>query len=213
MKSLVWPFHAEFHKSDCTATWEGMISGQIQYVIATICANVGLNLPVKHVVCVDIPKSFEEMTQWAGQASRDGSGGIFIVYGPKDLCRTPEMLLGSLENLNTYVDASQSRKPLTASQIATCCQYHSKITPGFIDFFNPPQGGCQQSIHCSYYRDDFERPLTCCGTCNLSSRYANEASVKLHVCQGSRPEVGSSAGMSQAGGPKRPKAPPKGGTP
>ena len=29
VKSLVWPFHTEFHKSDHTATWEGMILGQI----------------------------------------------------------------------------------------------------------------------------------------------------------------------------------------
>ena len=33
------------------------------------------------------------------------------------------------------------------------------------------------------------------------------------MCQGSCPEVGSGAGTSRAGGPKRPKAPPKGGTP
>ena len=62
---------------------------------------MGLNLPVKHVVCVDLPKSFEEVTQWAGWVSCDGSGGIFIIYGPEDLHITPEMLLGSLDNLNT----------------------------------------------------------------------------------------------------------------
>ena len=29
VESLVWPFHAEFHKCDCTTTQEGLILGQI----------------------------------------------------------------------------------------------------------------------------------------------------------------------------------------
>ena len=40
-----------------------------------------------------------------------------------------------------------------------------------------------------------------------------ETVLHLVDCQGSRPEVGSGAGTGRAGGPKRPKAPPKGGTP
>jgi len=83
------------------------------------------------------------MMQWAGWASHDGSGGVFIVYRLEDLQITPEMCLGPSDNLNTYVDMSQSRRPLTASQIAARHQYQSSATPGFVEFFNPPHGGCQ----------------------------------------------------------------------
>ena len=42
---------------------------------------------------------------------------------------------------------------------------------------------------------------------------AGELALLVVRCQGSHPEVGSGMGMGQAGGPKRPKALPKGGTP
>ena len=61
--------------------------GSVHYIIATTCANVGIDMTVTIVVCVDIPCSFEEMIQWAGQASCDGSGGMLVVYGSKDLKR------------------------------------------------------------------------------------------------------------------------------
>ena len=45
---------------------------------------------VTNVACVDIPHSFEEMIQWAGHASRDGSGGMLVIYVSRDLKRVKE---------------------------------------------------------------------------------------------------------------------------
>ena len=64
-------------------------TGSIQYIVATISTNVGIDMTVTNVICVDLPNLVEELTQWAGQASQDGSGGMLVVYANEDLQVVP----------------------------------------------------------------------------------------------------------------------------
>ncbi|KAF8315741.1 uncharacterized protein EI90DRAFT_3134989 [Cantharellus anzutake] len=179
---LIWPFHAELHKEDRSKIQLWLMAGTIHYIVATICANVGLNLPVQHVVCVDLPKSFEEMTQWAGRVSWDGSGGMFVVYGPDDLKITAEMCDGSTKD-GTYVDGSVKWKPLTQTQVAAHREYQAKVAPGLVAFFNPPPDGCQRSVFCAYFGDAFSKPAICCGTCQPDTLYCDESLVKSYITE------------------------------
>ena len=40
--------------------------GTARFIVATVCANVGIDMTVTNVVCVNLLGSFEELTQWAG---------------------------------------------------------------------------------------------------------------------------------------------------
>ena len=64
-------------------------TGSIRYIIATISANVRIDMTVTNVICVNLPNLVEELTQWARQASRDGSGGMLVVYANEDLQVVP----------------------------------------------------------------------------------------------------------------------------
>src|SRR5258708_14487807 len=72
-------------EGDRRAILAGLESGSVRYMVATICVNVRIDMTMANVVCVDVPRSFEEMIQWGGRASRDGSGGMLVVYASKDL--------------------------------------------------------------------------------------------------------------------------------
>src|SRR5260221_10789127 len=84
---MVLPFHSLIDNGDWRAILAGLEGGLVCYVVATICVNVGINMTVVNVVCVDVPCSFEEMIQWGGHVSCDGSGGMLVVYASKDLQR------------------------------------------------------------------------------------------------------------------------------
>ena len=38
----------------------------IAAIIATILANVGIDMAITNVICIDLPYSVEDMAQWAG---------------------------------------------------------------------------------------------------------------------------------------------------
>ena len=65
------------------ATLAALEEGSVRYIIATTCANIGIDMTVTIMVCVDILPSFEEMIQWAGQASHDGSRGCWLYMEAK----------------------------------------------------------------------------------------------------------------------------------
>ena len=87
---MVQLFHSLIEDADQRAVLAALEGGSVHYVVTTTCANVGIDMRVTMVVCIDIPHSFEEMIQWAGQASHDGSGGMLVIYGSKDLKRVNE---------------------------------------------------------------------------------------------------------------------------
>ena len=63
---MVQPFHSLIKDADQIAVLAALEGGSVHYVVATTCVNVGINMRVTMVVCVDIPHLFEEMIQWAG---------------------------------------------------------------------------------------------------------------------------------------------------
>ncbi len=78
--------------TNCKEVLNALSEGAAWYVVATISANVGINMTVTNVICIDLPGSVEELTQWAGRASQDGSGGMLVVYASRDLevvCHNP----------------------------------------------------------------------------------------------------------------------------
>ncbi|KAF8330032.1 uncharacterized protein EI90DRAFT_3124834 [Cantharellus anzutake] len=107
-----------------------------------------------------------EMTQWAGRASRDGSGGNFIVYAPKEMIFTHEMV----------EDSKEAKK----GEVAACKHYQSKAAPGLVKFFNPPGTQCQRSVY-AYYGDDFVKPHNCCESCQEDTRVRDEGIVEQHL--------------------------------
>ena len=90
VKQMVQPFHSLIDDGDRRAILAALEGGSVCYVVTTTCANIGIDMTVTTVICVDIPCSFEEMVQWGGRASRDGSGGMLVVYASKDLKRVSE---------------------------------------------------------------------------------------------------------------------------
>jgi len=58
---------------------------------------------VTNIVCVDIPHSFEEMIQWAGHASHDGSRGMLVIYASRYLKRVKE----DERRLDTYIPPNE----------------------------------------------------------------------------------------------------------
>jgi len=77
---LVLPFHAKMDSIDWQETLEVLASRSAPWIVATILANVGIDIAVTNVICIDMPDSVEDMVQWAGHASCDGSGGLLVVY-------------------------------------------------------------------------------------------------------------------------------------
>ena len=65
-KQMVQPFHSLIDDGDRRAILAVLEGGSVRYVVATTCANVGIDMTVTTVICVDIPRSFEEMVQWGG---------------------------------------------------------------------------------------------------------------------------------------------------
>ena len=61
---MVLPFHLLINDGDQRAVLTALECGSVRYIVATICANVGIDMTVTNVVCVDVPDSFEEMIQW-----------------------------------------------------------------------------------------------------------------------------------------------------
>ncbi len=61
---MVLPFHSLINDGDQRAILAGLESGSVHYMVATICANVRIDMTMVNVVCVNVPHSFEEMIQW-----------------------------------------------------------------------------------------------------------------------------------------------------
>ncbi len=66
-KKMVLPFHAEMDDINQRATLAALESRSAPYIIiATILANVGIDMAITNVICIDLPYSVEDMAQWAG---------------------------------------------------------------------------------------------------------------------------------------------------
>ena len=79
---------------------------------------------VMNIICVDIPHSFEEMIQWAGHASHDGSGGMLVIYASRDLKRVKRMRGGWMLTYHLMSDdkCSQQSKSNAAINFRGRCQ-------------------------------------------------------------------------------------------
>ena len=86
-EQMVQPFHSLIDDGDQRAILAALEEGSVHYIGATTCANVGIDMTVTTIMCVNVPHLFEEMVQWGGQVSHDGSVGMLVVYGSKDLKR------------------------------------------------------------------------------------------------------------------------------
>src|SRR5260221_13900436 len=75
-----------------------LASRSAPWIVATILANVGIDIAVTNVICVDMPDLVEDMVQWAGHASCDGSGGLLFVYASEEMEYIPE----AEHELSTY---------------------------------------------------------------------------------------------------------------
>ena len=135
---MVLPFHSLIDDGDRRAILAGLESGLVRYVVATICANVGIDMTMANVMCVDVPHSFEEMIQWGGCASCDGSGGMLVVYASKDLQR----IKVEEQKLDAYIPSNEHRHALTAKQIECHDKIQGKMGKGVMDFFNPCDDEC-----------------------------------------------------------------------
>ena len=175
----VLPFHSLIDDGDRRAVLTALECGSVRYIVATICANVGIDMTVTNVVCVDIPDSFEEMIQWAGRASRDGSGGMLVVYASKDLKR----IKSEERKLDAYVPSNERRRALTAKQIERRDKVQGKMPRGIVDFFNPGDGECPRVTVCRYFGDTLNRPLPplrCCDKCNPETLDAHIQKVNTY---------------------------------
>ena len=65
-KTMVLPFHAELDSIDQLHALGALASGSALWIVATVLANVGSDVGVMNVVCIDLPDSIEDMVQWAG---------------------------------------------------------------------------------------------------------------------------------------------------
>ena len=82
---LVFPFHSLIPQEEHVCTLLELEQGLVHIMVATTAGNVRLDMAVKDVIILGLPANFESMTQWNGQASRDGSGGQVIIYTPDEI--------------------------------------------------------------------------------------------------------------------------------
>ena len=89
-KTMVLPFHAELDSIDWLHALGASASRSAPWIVATVLANVGIDIGVTNVVCIDMPDSIEDMVQWAGRAGRDSSGRLLVVYASEEMEYIPE---------------------------------------------------------------------------------------------------------------------------
>ena len=97
-KTMVLPFHAELDSIDQLHALGALASGSALWIVATVLANVGIDVGVMNVVCIDLPDSIEDMVQWAGCVGHDGSGRLLVVYASEEMEYIPE----AEHDLSTY---------------------------------------------------------------------------------------------------------------
>src|SRR5258708_10428325 len=155
-KKLVLPFHAEMDSIDQRETLGALASRSAPWIVATILANVGIDIAVTNVICIDMPDSVEDMVQWAGRASRDGSGGLLVVYASEEMEYIPE----AERDLSTY------GTKLTKVKIEQHEQFQASCQPVMVHFFNPRINKCHCTVLCQYFGDQFMLPEACCKKCD-----------------------------------------------
>ncbi|KAF8331031.1 uncharacterized protein EI90DRAFT_3123708 [Cantharellus anzutake] len=151
--SLVFPFHLIIPQEDRIQTLLELEQGLVQIVVTTTVGNVGLDMSVKDVIILDLPADFESMTQWNGQASRDGSGGHVIIYAPDEI---------QIENNFDLYGDQANKKKLSKNTLAAQVAYRDKCALGFVEYFNPGHPKCYQCVSCGYYDEPYYRPEQCC---------------------------------------------------
>src|SRR5258708_38424919 len=172
-KKLVLPFHAEMDSIDWRETLGALASRSAPWIVATILANVGIDIAVTNVICIDMPDSVEDMVQWAGRASRDGSGGLLVVYASEEMEYIPE----AERDLSTY------GTKLTKVKIEQHEQFQASCQPVMVHFFNPRINKCHCTVLCQYFGDQFMLPEACCKKCDpeLLRSHIEAVGVYLHT--------------------------------
>ena len=97
--------------------------------------------------------------------SHDGSGGMLVVYGSKDLKRVNE----EEQKVDAYMPSNERRNTLMAKQIKCHDKLQVKMPRGIVDFLNPRGDECPQGVVCHYFGDMLIRPLPplcCCDKCD-----------------------------------------------
>ena len=133
-----------------------LASRSAPWIVATILVNVGIDIAVTNVICIDMPDSVEDMVQWVGCASHDGSGGLLVVYASEEMEYIPEAEC----NLSTY------GTKLTKAKIKQHEQFQASCQPVMVHFFNPWINKCHCTVLCQYFGDQFVLPKACCKKCN-----------------------------------------------
>jgi hypothetical protein len=172
---MVSPFHAEMDDSDHREVLAGLCARSIRYIVATVSASVGIDMTVTNVICIDLPNSVEELTQWAGRASRDGSGGMLVVYANEDL----QVIPAEHRDLKTYVPPSA--KGLTAVKIEHHDKVQAMVQPALVEFFNPHPSECPCMVLCRYFGDEFMEVVHCCERCEPGPLESHLAIVKDYM--------------------------------
>lgn len=158
VKELVTDFHALHTTEDRKRKLENVAQGRTMFIVCTLAANIGVNIKgIKRIVMVDPPSSFEEGTQWAGRAGRDGKGGEVI------LCIRDEMRKEAYHEL--FGDRSRNMKKMAAGQLKKREEIRERAPPNIVDFCNPPPSLCRRDVSCQYYGDKSTAPKKCCDIC------------------------------------------------
>jgi len=113
---------------------ENLVLGHTWYIVATLTANVGLDIVVDVIIVMDLPKSFETLMQWAGRASQSGAGGTFIAYAP-DVFRIETVF-------DQDGDPTQKKRVMSQKKQDDWKNWQDQEDKVVIDYFNPPHGKC-----------------------------------------------------------------------
>lgn len=173
-KHIVQPFHSLMSPKDRQETLRELKNGPIRFVVATMAGNVGLDMDIDTVVILDLPKSFEAISQWAGRASRRGEPGTLVVYGPS--------YLRALSWEDTSPDAFKTgnRRKRTPQQITNILEKQKKHQNVIVRFFD--HRTCRRQTSCEYYGEVYDTgPEVCCNKCQPDDEAVHEASIKQYV--------------------------------
>lgn len=124
---IIQPFHSLVQSEDRVKTVEGLKSGYVRIVVATCCANVGLDLDFDHVICLDVPDALEGIGQWGGRSAR-GWGCV----GTLTICMPDSLRIQSWEESRPDSYAPS----FTEKQLHAREEHRNRYPPSIILFLN-----------------------------------------------------------------------------
>ena len=178
---VVQPFHSLISAEDRNSILENLVLGRTWYIVATLAANVGLDIVVDIVIVMDLPKSFETLMQWAGRASRSGAGGTFIAYAP-DAFRIETVF-------DQDGDPTQKKRAMSQKKLEDRKKRRDQEDKVMIDYFNPPHGKCPRDVACEYFGEILTaKPEQCCEhkTCQPDESRRWEEATKAYLASMAR---------------------------